>query len=271
MRLALLSGTGNRFAVLDAIATKPPEALGALARHVCAPKVAPKKLDGLLVVSRPLERGHVRMDLYNADGSHAETCGNGLRCVAKLARERGHVRDDRFEIEDDAGVHEAKVFVERTLVIRARISMGEPQMLARDEEIELDPYTSVRGDRVDVGNPHFVLHVPDVERAPVATLGPRLERDSAFEHGTNVEFLAFERGGARLRVWERGVGETEACGSGACAAAASAFARGLAEGQLRLSLPGGELCVARRDDGVFELEGDVESFGDLDLDLRARA
>jgi diaminopimelate epimerase len=281
-RIPILSGAGNVFAVLDGIAGVGPSDPVALARAVCAPRAGGAKLDGLLILSRGREGGDVRMDVVNADGSDSETCGNGLRCIAKLALESGHVRGERFVIEDGAGLHPVEARVQDGRVVAARIGMGRPRILQRDEIVPRDelqgsaaPHRAhaaeeVRGTRVDVGNPHFVLVVADERTAPVAQLGPALETNRRFARGTNVEFLARRDGRFHLRVWERGVGETQACGSGACAAALVAVDRGLARWPVDLELPGGRLRVDLAPDGSVTLEGPVVQDGEIDAVVAAR-
>lgn len=267
-RLPVLSGAGNTFALFDGFSAAAPADVAALARALCAPRLGAARLDGVLVVSPGREGGDVRMEVVNADGSPSETCGNGLRCVAKLVRERGHLRADRFTIEDGAGLHATEVLRVAERVVRARIGMGRPRILNPAEALDVElagRRERVQGARVDVGNPHFVLLVEDVRAAPVDTLGPALERHAAFPRGTNVEFLAVRGGGRALRVWERGVGETRACGSGACAAACVAVARGLSGWPVALDLPGGTLVVHGAADGGVTLEGPVEELGSIEL------
>jgi diaminopimelate epimerase len=261
MRYSLMSGAGNLFAVLDGFADALPADPAALARALCAGPGSgglDPRPDGLLIV-RPARRGgDCAMELYNADGSRPETCGNGLRCAAKLAFEHGHVRAQRFVIEADAGPSQTEVELERGKVVRARNGMGVPRVLERNARIELAERAPVHATLVDMGNPHCVVFVEDERAAPVAELGPRLERHARFPHGTNVEFLALGRTHAALRVWERGVGETAACGSGACAAAAAAQVLGLARLPLALHLPGGILEVSADERGALQLAGPVE-------------
>jgi len=266
-RLPILSGAGNVFAVLDGIAQPIPSDLVALARAVCAPRASGEKLDGLLILSSGREGGDVRMDVVNSDGSSPETCGNGLRCIAKMALEHGHVRGDRFVLEDGAGLHPVEVRLEDGRVVAARIGMGRPRIVQRDEAVQVETAGrahDVLGTRVDVGNPHFVMVVDDERCAPVSTLGPALEKHRRFPRGTNVEFLARRDGRVHLRVWERGVGETQACGSGACAAALVAVDRGLARWPVELELLGGTLRVDAAQDGSVTLEGPVIQTGETD-------
>lgn len=259
----ILSGTGNRFALVDGITTTPPHDPSAWARALCSPAGTPR-LDGVLLVLPPHAGGDVRMQLVNADGSLAETCGNGLRCVAKFAYEGRLVRGTDFVIEDRSGLHVARVEVANGVVRSAVVSMRRPRILARDERIELDG-RGVTGSRVDVGNPHFVVIVEDVATAPVQSDGPRLERHVAFPAGTNVEFATPRGARIDMRVWERGVGETEACGSGACAVAAALVDQGLAKLPVDIALTGGTLRIAERTDGSFDLSGGIDDLGVREL------
>jgi diaminopimelate epimerase len=270
MRYWLMSGAGNLFAVLDGFADALPADPAAFARAICAGParggIEPRP-DGLLIARPPRRGGDCAMELYNADGSRPETCGNGLRCVAKLAVEQGHVRGPRFVIEADAGPCECEVELARGEVVRARISMGLPRVLEREAELPLAGRAPVRATLVDMGNPHCVVMVEDERTAPVLELGPLLERHARFPRGTNVEFLALRPEGAFLRVWERGVGETAACGSGACAAAVAARELGRARLPLELQLPGGRLEVAQGEGGVLLLAGPVEQLASGDFAL----
>lgn len=289
MNYTLMSGAGNLFAVIDGFRAQVPDRLDEIARVVCGPVeqggIVPRP-DGLLIVRPPRTGGDCAMELYNADGSRPETCGNGLRCVAKLVADRGHVRKHRFVIETDAGPRPTDVELDVGRVVRARVHMGVPRVIARDERIivprstagpglarseprsprterrrsqdELDSGLKLHVTLVDVGNPHCVLFVDDERSAPVATLGPHLERHARFPKGTNVEFLALRAEGNFLRVWERGVGETQACGSGACAAAVAATIHERATWPVALHLPGGTLDIDSDGRGGVYLCGPVE-------------
>ncbi len=266
-RVRLMAGTGNRFAIVDAITDPAPRDPAALARALCVAGGPGPRLDGLLLVLPAHAGGDVRMQLHNADGSAAETCGNGLRCVAKFAHERRLVGARDFVVEDASGLHVARVEPESGTIQSATVSMRRPRILARDERIQLVDGSGTRtvsGARVDVGNPHFVVLVDDVVTAPVVTDGPRLEKHAAFPAGTNVEFVAWRAGRWDVRVWERGVGETEACGSGACAVGAALVDRGVARLPVELHLPGGVLRVAENPDGSFALSGAVVDLGERD-------
>src|SRR5690349_454260 len=133
MRYSLMSGAGNLFVVVDAFTEAPPRDPASVARAVCSTEGVRPRPDGLILV-RPSERGaDCAMEIYNADGSRPETCGNGIRCAAKLAVERGHVRGEAFTMETDAGVRGVRVGKEGRQVVRARAQMGRARILARDE------------------------------------------------------------------------------------------------------------------------------------------
>jgi diaminopimelate epimerase len=264
MRYSLMSGAGNLFVVIDGFSQDLPRDPAALARAVCAAGGGPgvqagvePRPDGLILVRTSLRGADCAMEIYNADGSRPETCGNGLRCAAKMAAELGRVAQDEFTIETDAGIRAAHVDWKGGRVVSARVGMGRARLLGAEEQIVLRA-DSIRGTIVDVGNPHFVILVDDERESRVAEWGAAIASHARFPAGSNVEFLARRSDGLHLRVWERGVGETRACGSGACAAAVVAESRGLAHWPVRLDLPGGTLQVDRDQSGDLTLSGPVE-------------
>jgi diaminopimelate epimerase len=264
MRYSLMSGAGNLFVVIDGFSQDLPRDPAALARAVCMVGVGDEagagvepRPDGLILVRASRRGADCAMEIYNADGSRPETCGNGLRCAAKLAAELGRVDREEFTIETDAGIRDVHVEWKGGRVVSARVGMGRARIPGADEEIVLRA-GSVRGTIVDVGNPHFVILVDDERGSRVGEWGPALASHPRFPAGTNVEFLARRTEALHLRVWERGVGETRACGSGACAAAVVAERRGLAHWPVRLDLPGGTLEVDRDPSGELTLSGPVE-------------
>ncbi len=320
-----MAGAGNTFAVVRASAAGPADARPRLARALCAhahERVAglPARLDGLLVVaSDPGEGADVRMEVWNADGSRAAACGNGLRVVGKFAGERGAGTGEVVRVATDAGVRAVALrraaagrpdrsadggsdanLGEHRPVVGAVASLGvatvvpggplrlgarAPEPSARSaREVDSGARTHAQGARVldpvwvDVGNPHAVLFEPDVSLDELAELGPRVEGAAAlagppgFADGVNVERARAAAGAAAwtVRVWERGVGETAACGSGACAVEAAARARGLVPDGvevLALEFPGGRLTVGRSPAGESLLEGDCVELGEGTLVL----
>jgi diaminopimelate epimerase len=192
------------------------------------------------------------MGIYDPDGSRAEMCGNGLRAFLKYLRDRGHTRAESIRVETLAGIvtprwlGDDRVEVEMTVPVldpaRIPTTLGDRGPLV---EVPLElPGERLLVTAVSMGNPHCVIFVDDPERAPVETLGPRIERHPAFPRRTNVEFVAV-RGPRELeqRTWERGTGETLACGSGACASAVAAILAGRCEREVVVRLRGGTLGV----------------------------
>ena len=246
-----MSACGNRFAVLDGLRSTLPADPTRVAREL------EDGIDGLLVV-RPVRGGaaHAAMEVYNRDGTRPEACGNGLRCVAVvLAR---HGLGSEVRVATDAGVRELRV-LRAAPDWRVRAGMGRARELRPGVELATS-HGCLSVTVVDVGNPHAVLFVDDVVRAPVETLGPELERHATFPAGVNVEFAA-PSGPARIdvRVWERGVGETAACGTGALACVLAAERARLVTLPCEVALPGGSLTVTRERRGEAFVEGPVEA------------
>lgn len=245
-----MHGAGNDFVVLDGLRHALPP-LEPLARRL-SDRHRGIGFDQLLVV-RPSKQADFRMEIYNADGSQVEMCANGIRAFFKYLRDAGHTAADEVRVETLSGI----VVPRWAGDDRVRVEMGRPILspakiptrLGSGDGPVLELPLEVGGQRVQLssvsmGNPHAVLFVPDVESAPVATLGPRIETHPAFPNRTNVEFVQV-LGPTRLRqrTWERGTGETLACGSGACAVAVVAMLRGLAERAVTIELRGGELEI----------------------------
>jgi diaminopimelate epimerase len=245
-----MHGAGNDFVVLDGLRGELPP-LEPLARRL-ADRHFGIGFDQLLVV-RPSRAADFRMEIYNADGSQVEMCANGIRAFFKYLRDAGHTRADAVRVETLAGVVVPRWAGEG----RVRVEMGRPILapgkiptrLGSGDGPVLDASVEVGGRRVSLssvsmGNPHAVLYVDDVDAAPVTTLGPELEVHPAFPNRVNVEFVqVLGRERLRQRTWERGTGETLACGSGACAVAVVSVLRAVAERAVTIELRGGELQI----------------------------
>lgn len=255
LRFTKMHGAGNDFVVLDlraGAAAPTAELCRALAdRHTGA------GCDQILTIERPRTAQAVAAyGIWNADGSPSQQCGNGARCVAAWLVRDGAAGSGEFMVDSPAGTHA----VEPLGGNRYRIAMGIPDFApqavplsgfgAAQDEYSLDiGGQDVRFGAVSMGNPHAVLEVLDVASAPVATLGAALQRSDALPQSGNIGFVeVVSRGRIRLRVFERGVGETLACGSGACAAAAVMMRRGRIDREVAVALPGGELQIAWPDD-----------------------
>lgn len=269
-----MQGLGNDFVVIDAIRQKvhlTPEKIRFLAdRHfgVGCDQV-------LLVESAHQAHADFRYRIFNADGSEVAQCGNGARCFARFVRDQGLSEKDEIQVDTDAG----RLVLRHSDADQITVNMGVPRHapaeipLEAEEEryrypIELEGRTWSFG-AVSMGNPHAVLLVDDVDFAPVDTLGPRLESHAVFPERVNVGFMqVMDAHNARLRVFERGSGETLACGSGACAAVVVGIEQGLLLSPVKVELPGGTLSIAWQGRGfpVFMTGPAVKVFeGAIDL------
>lgn len=257
LHFSKMHGAGNDFVVLDlrgdaALARHLTDSAGGLCRAL-ADRRTGVGCDQILGIAPPRSTGAAASyRIWNADGSPAQQCGNGARCVAAWLVRDG-VRDERFALDSPAGTHA----VARAGAGRYTVAMGAPGFAPAEiplagfaaaldaYELEVDG-ARVRFGAVSMGNPHALIEVADVDCAPVATLGPMLQQHAAFPQSVNVGFAeVFARDRIRLRVWERGVGETLACGSGACAAVAVLTRQGRVDGDagVIVVLPGGELHI----------------------------
>ncbi len=255
LRFTKMHGAGNDFVVLDGLRDELPQLEG-IAAEICDRHLG-IGADQILVV-RPSTAADFRMDIYNADGSRAEMCANGIRAFYKFLRDRGHTSADEVSVETLSGVvhprwagaNRITVQMERPILAPAKIptKLGQGDGPVIDAPLEIDGETYLVTS-VSMGNPHAVLFVADVDAAPVRTLGPKIENHAAFPNRVNVEFVQIlGRDRLRQRTWERGTGETLACGSGACAVAVSAILRGVADRELRIELRGGELELVWKSD-----------------------
>ncbi len=263
MHLTKHHGAGNDFLVLvdeeGAVTLEP-----ALVRALCD-RHRGVGADGVIRVLGRTGAADLVMDLRNADGSVAELTGNGMRCLAEAAVAAGLVRPSTFTVETLAGIRTVRYSPgEDPAAATASVELGRVDV--GDEEPE--PVEGRRARRVDVGNPHLVLLGGDPAAVDLATAGPRIA--GTFPAGVNVEFVAVDDGtrSITLRVWERGVGETESCGTGSVAAAAAARAWGLVDDAIDVHSPGGTLQVAF-DGGIATLAGPVRKVADVVVDPHA--
>lgn len=268
-RLSKLHATGNDFLVHTG--SLPPE----LAAHVCD-RHRGVGADGLILLLPGAGDADCTMVLFNADGGRAEMSGNGMRCLAWAAVRAGLGDGKRLVVETGAGRRSVDLECDPAGdVVSAAVDMGavtfEPGEIPLDAPSAFDlqaTYHGVkyRGDAAGMGNPHLVLFVDDPAATRVTTHGPALEVDDRFPNRTNVEFVKVTGPDEiTMRVWERGVGETLSCGTGACAAAAVAHRRGLVGEHVMVKVPGGDLAVEVGD--TIRLGGTVVHVFDVDLDI----
>jgi len=230
--------------------------------------------DGLILIL-PSERADYRMRMFNADGSEAEMCGNGIRCFAKYLYDRGLFQGDEVAVETGAGVLRVRVYPEGGKARRARVNMGTPRLerpevpmvggpgRAVDQELAIEVpgegKVALRFTAVSMGNPHGVIYVDHVADCPVAVYGPLIEHHPLFPRRTNVEFVqVLASDEVRMRVWERGSGETLACGTGASAVAVAGVLTGRTQRRLKVHLLGGDLELEWADEGCVYLTGPAE-------------
>jgi diaminopimelate epimerase len=194
--------------------------------------------DGLVLILPPLKpENHARMQMFNSDGSEAEMCGNAIRCVARFVRERWNLTAAPLKIETKAGVKSIQTQNGENGFLAA-VDMGEPVL---EGEVVL---CGRQFTKISMGNPHAVTFVDSVKDAPVLTEGPILEVNDEFPNRSNIEFVEFVNAKhIKMRVWERGAGETLACGTGTCAAALAAILKKKAERTLTVELLGGNLTI----------------------------
>jgi diaminopimelate epimerase len=249
LRFTKMHGLGNDFMVLDLISQhahiQPKHAKAWGNRHTGV------GFDQLLIVEPPNNPDvDFRYRIFNADGSEVEQCGNGARCFARFVLDKRLTTKKTIRVETKSGIIELHIRNDG----QVSVDMGPPRLapaqIPFEAEVEALSYSvDVDGRRfelaaVSMGNPHAVLRVDNVDTAPVHELGPRLEHHPRFPQRVNVGFVQIiDRHQARLRVWERGAGETQACGTGACAAAVAAIRQGWLDSPVQLELPGGRLSI----------------------------
>jgi diaminopimelate epimerase len=238
LAFAKMHGAGNDFVVLDC--TQQPFSLNAAQIRDLSNRNVGIGFDQLLVVERSRRAdADFRYRIFNADGGEVEQCGNGARCFVKFVHARGLTDKREIRVETLGGLIRPRLEGDGEVTVE----MGRP-VLSGEEVLDLD------GERVTValvsmGNPHAVQIVPDVQAAPVTTQGPRIERHRRFPQGVNAGYLqVLDRHDAKLRVWERGAGETLSCGTGACAAAVVGIAKRVLESPVSVQTRGGTLTIA---------------------------
>jgi len=267
LHLAKLHATGNDFLVRLALDGTAPSLAPEVVARLCD-RHRGIGADGLITIG-PGDRepgADCTMALQNADGGEAEMSGNGIRCLAWVAARSNLGRAHELVVDTAAGRRVVTLTRDGAGdVIAADVDMGPVTLGEEDVCVTVDG-VEYWGDVASVGNPHLVCFVVDPDAVPVASHGPRIELDPRFPHRTNVEFVRVHPPElVYMRVWERGVGETLSCGTGACAAAAVAHNRGVADEHVRVRVPGGELEVTLGE--TVRLGGPVVHVFDVDADV----
>ncbi|MCI8402522.1 MAG: diaminopimelate epimerase [Lachnospiraceae bacterium] len=274
MKFTKMHGIGNDYIYVDCV-TQPLEATVSLPPARLAELLSDRHFgvgsDGLILI-RPSECADFCMEMYNADGSRGAMCGNGIRCVAKYVYDRGLTNMTTLSIETLAGIKTVELTVQNNKVTMVKVAMGIPMLTSASQNIPLNhtlaettpvwetlatPAGEYETIGISMGNPHTILFVDDTAKAPVETLGPMVESHPCFPDRTNVEFVrVHSRSQLEMRVWERGSGETLACGTGACASVVAAVLAGYCDRTVNVRLLGGSLKIHwNPETGQVEMSG----------------
>lgn len=265
MKFTKMHGAGNDYVYVNCFEEQLTEDLPTLARAV-SDRHTGIGGDGLILIC-PSEVSDAQMRMFNADGSESEMCGNGVRCVAKFVYDHGIAKKDELKIETGRGVLTLQVFTNNGLVDQVRVNMGEPILQAAEIPTTLEGEPPLMqplqiADKtlevscISMGNPHCITFVDEVNDDWVHRIGPQVEVHPAFPNRVNAEFIQIvSRKEIIMRVWERGSGETQACGTGACASAVAAVLNGLTERKVLCHLPGGDLTLEWAETGEVYMTG----------------
>ena len=252
MKFTKMQGLGNDYVYVNCFKEKidnPPEVAKIVSdRHFGIGS------DGLIMINSS-KVADFEMEMYNADGSRGEMCGNGIRCVGKYMYDYGLTDKEAISVETLAGIKYLQFFIENGKVAKVKVDMGSPILTpaeipvvaegerAVDEPIVVDG-TEYRMTCISMGNPHAIVYVDDVKNLPIEKIGPLFEKHERFPNRVNTEFVkVLDRNTVEMRVWERGSGETLACGTGACATAVACILNGLTEEKVTVKLLGGDLEI----------------------------
>lgn len=210
--------------------------------------------DGLILIADSVE-ADFKMMVFNSDGSQAQMCGNAIRCVAKYVFETGYTNKKINKIETLAGIKTTELIFQNSIITEVRVDMGIPVTGRLKEFISLGE-KNMEFTPVSMGNPHAVFFTEDLIDFPVTSVGPAVERHENFPERTNVEFVQIlNRNRIKMRVWERGAGETLACGTGACAAVSACILNGSCDEKVEVSLKGGVLGIEKHSNGHIYMTG----------------
>ncbi len=262
MRFTKMQGLGNDFML---VYSQVPEDVSPLCRRLCDRHFG-IGADGVIFVS-PSWVADCRMRIFNADGSEARMCGNGIRCVAKFLYDKGLVRKEQLTVETLSGVKTLTLRTKDGQIESVSVDMGPAVLEQRD--LSLSQGMGV-GTVVSVGNPHVVVFSEDVEALPLYLWGPRIEKDPRFPDGVNAEFVQLlGPQKLRMRVWERGCGVTLACGTGACASAFAAVKQGLCpvNEPIEVRLDGGTLRIIADAADNIRMEGPAVTVFEGEIDI----
>lgn len=265
MKFTKMHGLGNDFILIDAVNKEIKTDYALLSKKMCDRHFG-IGADGLILVL-PSKKNDIKMRIFNSDGSEPEMCGNGLRCFAKFVFEKGIITKNIMSVETLAGTMIPELILEDNQVINVKVDMGKPilerakiPMLGKDGQV-VEEKIKVENEEfkvtaVSMGNPHCIIFVQDIENIDIHKWGPLIERHELFPSKTNVEFAqVIDSQNIIMRVWERGAGITNACGTGACATLVAAKLAGKTSSKAELSLLGGNLYIHWLENGHVLMTG----------------
>ncbi len=267
-----MHGLGNDFILIDCLSKSLGDSsfLSYLAKKLCNRNFG-IGADGLMLILAS-SKADLQMRIFNSDGTEAQMCGNGIRCFAKYAYENKLISKNKFTVETLAGIITPELIFKDKEISGIKVDMGIPKLERReipmegedtptvvDETLKIDSKYVFKITCVSMGNPHCIIFVNNVQSIPVDEIGPKIENHPLFPEKTNVEFIqVLNKQEINFRVWERGVGETLACGTGACAALVAAVLNKKTDREATIHLPGGDLDIQWADDGHVYMTGPAE-------------
>jgi len=267
-----MHGLGNDFVLINCLNKSLGDSsfLSYLAKKLCDRNFG-IGADGLMLILSSF-KADLRMRIFNSDGSEAQMCGNGIRCFAKYAYENKLVSKNKFKVETLAGIIIPELTISNNNILGVKVNMGVPKLRRReipmsgedtttvtDETLKINPEQTFKITCVSMGNPHCIIFVNDVQSIPINKIGPKIENHPLFPEKTNVEFIqVLNKQEINFRVWERGAGETLACGTGACAALVAAVLNKKTDRKTTVHLPGGDLDIQWANDGYVYMTGPAE-------------
>lgn len=260
LQFVKMQGTGNDFVIIDQRAAAgdslPLQEIPEIAKKLCDRHFG-VGADGLILVL-PSDRADYRMRIFNPDGSEAEMCGNGIRCFTRYVWENAEEKKDVISVDTLAGIMVPAPIVEEGSFVGVEVDMGEPSVEAVKEPLKIENL-DYSINKISMGNPHCVIFVEDLQSVRIKEIGPIIENLPQFPNRTNVEFVqVLNDKEIDLKVWERGAGETLACGTGACASVVAASLNGLTGKKVVVHLPGGNIGIEWAQDNHILMRGPAE-------------
>lgn len=277
IKFTKMQGCGNDYVYVDCTKMQldniPEKAIKISDRHFGIGS------DGLILI-KPSDKADFFMDMYNNDGSRGKMCGNGIRCVGKYVYDYGLTKKKQLKIETLSGIKTLDLTIENGKVSLVTVDMGSPIFdpksipLISDKEMLInEPITignkEYRMTSLSMGNPHTVVFLDDISNIPIETIGPLFENNQIFPDRVNTEFVQIiNRKHIKMRVWERGSGETLACGTGACASVVASVLNGLTDNEVRVSLLGGDLYINyNQEENIVYMTGPAVTVFEGEIDL----